>query len=78
MTTLTRDDVAAALATEDDRLIADVLATGATAEEFAEARTWLENDEAPINAGAPLAGGRVAQVIDLVEAWEAARRGDDQ
>ena len=78
MTTLTHDAVAVALATHDDRLIADVLATGATAEEFAEARTWLENDEAPMNAGERLAGGRVAQVIDLIEAWEADCREDDR
>jgi hypothetical protein len=48
VTTLTHDQIAAALGTTDDRLISDILATGATAEEFAKARSWLENDEAPI------------------------------
>jgi hypothetical protein len=74
MTDLTHDDISAGLGTADDRLIADILATGATAEEFARARAWLENDEAPINAGEALPSGTVAQVIDLIETAEAARR----
>lgn len=77
MTVLTHDQVAAALATTDDRLIADILATGASAEEFAQARVWLENDEAPINAGEALASGPAAQILELIEAAEAARRQDE-
>jgi len=71
VTTLTHDQVAAALGATDDRLISDILATGATAEEFAQARSWLDNDEAPINAGAPLASGAVARIMELVEAADA-------
>ena len=71
MTALTHDQIAATLGTRDDRLIADILATGATAEEFAQARSWLDNDEAPINAGEPLASGVVARIIELVEAADA-------
>jgi hypothetical protein len=78
MTVLTHDDVAAALGPVEDRLIADILATGATAEEFALARAWLENDEARINAGEALASGPVARVMELVEAAEAAQRQDDR
>lgn len=77
MTVLTYDDVSTALGTTDDRLIADILATGATAEEFAQARVWLENDEAPINAGEALASGPAAQIIGLIEAAEVAGRQDD-
>ena len=77
MTVLTYDQVSAALGTSDDRLIADILTTGATAEEFAQARVWLENDEAPINAGEALASGPAARIIELIEAAEVAGRQDD-
>jgi len=77
MTALTYDQVSAALHTADDRLIADIMATGASAEEFAQARLWLENDEAPMNAGEAMASGPVAQIIELIEAAETAGRQDD-
>lgn len=70
MTKLTRMEVVAALGSVDDATIAEILATGATSEEFAQAEAWLVNDEAPINAGDPLASGRVARLIDLLEAAE--------
>ena len=66
--TLTREEVVAALGSIDDHLVAEILATGASSEEFAAARAWLANDEAPMNTGAPLASGRVAQLIELLEA----------
>ena len=65
---LTREEVATALGSVDDDLIAEILATGASSEEFAEARAWLANDEALMNAGAPLAKGRVSQLIEMLEA----------
>jgi hypothetical protein len=67
---LTRDEIVRALGPVDDILVSDILATGASAEEFAEARTWLANDEAPINAGQPLASGRVARLMEILEALE--------
>lgn len=67
MSTLTREEVAAALGSVDDHLIAEILATGASSEEFAEARAWLMNDEAPINAGAHLPSGRVGRLIEILE-----------
>jgi hypothetical protein len=54
----------------DDILVSDILATGASAEEFDEARAWLANDEAPINEGEPLPSGRVGQLIELLEDLE--------
>ena len=68
LTTLTREEVVAALGSVDDHLVAEILATGASSEEFAAARAWVTNDEAPMNTGAPLASGRVAQLIELLEA----------
>jgi|1186.fasta_scaffold277742_1 hypothetical protein len=68
MLTLTADDVRAVLGPVDDSLVAEVLATGASREELVEAYAWITNDEAPMNVGRPLASGRVAQLIDVLEA----------
>ncbi len=70
MTVLTRDAVVAALGSIDDTVVVEILATGASAEEFTQARAWLANDEAFLNAGDRLADGRVARLIDLLEAAE--------
>jgi hypothetical protein len=70
MADLTRDAVVAALGSVDDALVVQILSTGASAEEFNQAVAWLTNDEAFINAGDPLAAGRVASVADLLEAAE--------
>jgi hypothetical protein len=67
MLTLTADDVRAVLGPVDDSLVAEVLATGASREELVEAYAWITNDEAPMNVGRPLASGRVAQLIDVLE-----------
>jgi hypothetical protein len=71
MADLTRDEVVAALGSIEDNLVAEILATGASAEEFIQARAWLSNDEAFINAGDPLASGRLARLMTLLEAVEA-------
>jgi hypothetical protein len=68
VTPLTRRDVVSALGAVDDILVAKIIATGATAEELAEARAWLANDEALMNAGRPLATGRVARLVDILGA----------
>ena len=68
MLTLTADDVRAVLGPVDDSLVAEVLAIGASREELVEAYAWITNDEAPVNVGRPLASGRVAQLIDVLEA----------
>jgi len=70
MSGLTRDEILAALGPVDDVLVSDILATGATSDEFVQARSWLANDEAPINAGEPLASGRVAQLMEILETLE--------
>ena len=70
MTTLTRTEVVAALGPVDDIVISEILASGASAEEFAQARAWMVNDEAPINAGEPLASGRIAQLMETLERLE--------
>ena len=59
MTRITRDDVTRAIGRIDDVTIAEIIATGATAEELAEAQAWIANDEPLMNAGRPLATGPV-------------------
>lgn len=67
MATLTHKEVMTVLGSVDDHLITEILATGASSEEFAEARAWVANDEALMNAGKPLASDRVARLIELLE-----------
>ena len=70
MTALTRSDVDAALGSVEDLYAAEILGTGASLEELAQAQAWLVNDEAPMNAGQPLPAGRVAQLVDILQRAE--------
>jgi uncharacterized membrane protein YkvA (DUF1232 family) len=70
MSSLTREDVIAMLGQIDDGVVANIIASGATAEELAEARAWLANDEPFINTGRPLATGRVARLVEMIAALE--------
>jgi hypothetical protein len=73
---LTRDDVIKAVGEVDDVTIAEIIGTGATAEELAEAQAWIVNDEALINAGRPLPSGRVGELVEILE--ELGADEDDQ
>jgi hypothetical protein len=82
MTSLTRKDVVALIGDVGDSVVAEIIATGASAEELSEAHAWLANDEPLMNAGRPLPDGRVARLVDIMaaineeeEAGEIARRG---
>lgn len=70
MATMTREDVRAVLGPVEDSLAMQILNTGASLEELAEAHAWITNDEAPMNAVRPLASGRVNLLIDILEAAE--------
>jgi hypothetical protein len=67
---LTRDDVIKAVARADDVTIAEIIGTGATADELAEAQAWIVNDEPLMNAGKPLPSGRVGELIDILTELE--------
>ena len=71
MTRLSRDDVVKAVDRADDVTIAQIIGTGATAEELAEALAWLANDEPMINDLRPLAQGRVRELVDILSELEA-------
>ena len=64
MKRVTRDDVTKALG--DDVTIAEIIGTGATVDELAEAQAWIVNDEPLLNAGKPLASGRVRDLIEIL------------
>jgi hypothetical protein len=55
MPALTHEDVQVVLGPVDDSLVAEIVATGASREELAEAYAWVANDEALMNLGRPLA-----------------------
>lgn len=69
---LTRDDVTAALGLGriDDCTVANIIATGATRQELAEARAWLANDEPLMNAGRPMPTGRAGRLVELLAAMQ--------
>jgi hypothetical protein len=77
MASLTRKDIAALFGDLDDVVVADIIATGATAEELAEAHAWLANDEPLLNAGRPLPGGRVARLVDILAAISEEEQADE-
>src|SRR5258706_14686670 len=58
MRRVTRDDIAKAVGRVDDVTIAQIIGTGATVDELAEAQAWIVNDEPLMKAGKPLASGR--------------------
>ena len=71
MRRITRDDAIRAVGTADDVTIAQIVGTGATPEELAEALAWMENDEPLINDGKPLPSGRVGELVAIMEEIEA-------
>jgi hypothetical protein len=67
MRRLTRDDIIAALGEVDDITIVDILQTGATIDELAEAQAWLANDEPLVNIGRPLPAGRIGRLVEILK-----------
>ena len=78
MTILTREDVVSLLRSPDDTTVAEILATGASREELTEAFEWLQNNEALMNEGRPLPSGRVAEVMEILEADEDQRLSEPE
>lgn len=68
--TMTADDVIAVLGPADETLVAEVIATGATQAELAEAFAWANNDEALMGEGRRLPTGRVGALVDLLASDE--------
>jgi hypothetical protein len=70
MRRLTRDDVIKAVGPADDVTVAEIIGTGATVDELAEAQAWIANDEPLINAGKSLPSGRVGELIEILSELE--------
>ncbi|MBP2561925.1 hypothetical protein J2T08_002025 [Neorhizobium galegae] len=68
--TITSNDIVAVLGPVDETLVAQIIATGATQAELAEAFAWANDDEAMIGEGRPLPAGKVAALIELLDADE--------
>ena len=71
MTRLSREDVIKAVGSADDITIAQIVATDASAEELAEAKAWIANDEPLMNEGRPLPSGRVGELIEILTELDA-------
>jgi hypothetical protein len=77
MSSLTREDVTSTLGRLDDIVVTAIIGTGATADELAEAKAWMINDEPLLNAGKPLASGRVREVIEILADVDSNEDQDD-
>jgi len=78
MRRLSRDDIVKTVDRADDVTIAQIIGTGATVDELAEARAWLANDEPMLNAGRPLATGRVRELVDILSELDPSEDEDDR
>ena len=78
MTNLTRDDVIKAVGEVEDVTIAEIIGTGATAEELAEAQAWIANEDVLLGAGKPPPAGRVRELIDILAELETDEEEDEE
>ena len=79
MRRITRNDAIKAVGAADDVVIAQIIGTGATIDELAEAQAWIANDEPLMNAGRPLPSGRVGELVDILSELQASEEeyGED-
>jgi hypothetical protein len=75
---ITREDVARTVGGADDVTTAQIIGTGATVDELAEAQAWLANDEPMLNAGRPLATGRVRELVEILSELDPSEDEDDR
>ena len=70
MTTLNREAVTKVLGPVDDALAAELIGTGASAEELFQAYAWLTNDEALANAQRGFPSARVGELVQILQQAE--------
>lgn len=68
---LTRAETRALIGPSDDATLSTIIGLGLTRAELAEARAWVENDEALLNEGRRVPTGRVAEAIALLQEKDA-------
>jgi len=66
-----RDEIVRIAGAIDDTSIAAIEAMRATPGELIEAMNWLSNDEALISDGHHLPAGRIATLVEILEAPDA-------
>jgi hypothetical protein len=64
---LTREEFIALIGRSDNEVLTDILKTGASRSKLAEARAWIENDEAMLNAGRSILSERVAHLVEILQ-----------
>jgi hypothetical protein len=77
MSRVTREDITRTLGRVDDVVVTSIIGTGASADELAEANAWISNDEPLLNAGKPLASGRVRDLIEILAEIDPDEDGDE-
>ena len=77
MRRVTRDDITKVVGRADDVTIARIIGTGATVDELAEAQACIANDEPLLNAGKPLATGRVRELVDILAEFGSDEENDE-
>jgi hypothetical protein len=70
---LNRAEIIRVLGDVEDVIIAQIVSSGATADELAEAQAWVSNDEPLLNSGKPLPAGRVGQLAAILAKLEEER-----
>jgi hypothetical protein len=75
---LTREDVISAFGRVDDSVVAQIIASGATLRDLAEARAWLDSNEPLMNDGRPLPGGAVARLVEILGRIEEENHPEDR
>lgn len=63
---MTSDEIVAILGPIDEVLLAEIVQTGASPAELAEAWAWVNADEALVNDGRALPTGKVAVLVDML------------
>jgi len=67
---LHREEIVRAIGEVNDAVISRIMRIGPTAGELAEAQAWLANDEPLVNSGKPLPGGRVGEIVEILQTLE--------
>lgn len=65
---MSRSDIEKMLGPIDSQLAAEIVRTNASAEDLAQAISWVHADEARLNDGAHLPSGIVSELVDLLQA----------
>ena len=74
MARMSRDDVVDVLGRVDDLTVAEIIATGASREDLAEAQAWVTDDQALIAHGKLVAVGQVVRLVEIL----ACRQEDEE